>query len=213
MYRFLKIRALISKISILLFAGSIVAFPQDDIRVLSSDQNSIVIEYKQDYANTSTILIDNQSYHKIDITYGFVSNTEKWGNPSILERVFNIGVPSEFGNTIEVIRTEYSEIEGLISPIPRMTPDGNSNKLEYLLNEAYHTFQDNPELVVFGEFGIARGIQTQTIRILPIKFNPAEFVDRCQQETRQGELSDATRRLALQEWKSLFEFCFQGAQV
>lgn len=45
-----------------------------------------------------------------------------------------------------------------------------------------------------------------------IKFDPDEFVDRCQQEIRQGKLSDATRRIALQEWRSLFEFCFLGAQ-
>lgn len=45
------------------------------------------------------------------------------------------------------------------------------------------------------------------------KWDPNDFVDRCQQETRQGKLTDATRHIALQEWKSLFEFCFLGAQV
>ena len=43
-------------------------------------------------------------------------------------------------------------------------------------------------------------------------WNPERFVDRCQLETRQGKLSDATRRVALQEWISLFEFCFLRAK-
>jgi hypothetical protein len=157
---------------ILLIGNSI--FPYDDIRVISSDQNSIVIEYSANYIDTSVVVIGSQSYYNINIDYGNLAEPEKWGMPSVAERLFGLGVPAEYGNTIDVLQTEYSELEGLIAPIAKMVPDGNLNKFEYIVGEGYNEYRDNPELVLFGEFGITRGINNQIIRILPVKFDPVQ---------------------------------------
>lgn len=160
-----------SKISLLLLLLPVSAYPQDDINILSSDQNSIVIEYTTDYIDTSLVKIDDHTYYNVNIAYGSLLNPEEWGMPLIPERLFSLGVPSEYGNTIAVIRAEYSELEGMISPIPNMVPDGNFNVYKYSLTDDYYNYKDNPELVIFGEFGITRGVNNQTIRILPVKFD------------------------------------------
>ena len=59
-----------------------------------------------------------------------------------------------------------------------------------------------------GQHPVFQTIETE----IASDWDPENFVDRCQSESRQGKLSEATRRLALQEWKSLFEFCFLGAK-
>ena len=40
-------------------------------------------------------------------------------------------------------------------------------------------------------------------------FDPYAFVDQCQQEYRNGELSAVTQQLAFAEWKALFDYCQQ----
>ena len=170
----MKIRAVKSKILILLFFLVTAVYPQDDIIIHSSDQNSIVIEYVPFYSDTSVVMIDNQPYRNIEINLGYIPEPELWGNPSIEERRINLGVPSEFGNTIEVISTEYKEIEGLVVPKPKMVPDGEVNKNEYTTGTDYYQYQAPDELVMFGDFGITRGMDNQTIRLLPVKFYPAQ---------------------------------------
>ena len=149
-------------------------YPQDDIIIHLSDQNSIVIEYVPFYSDTSVVTIGNQRYRNIEINLGYIAEPELWGNPSIEERRINLGVPSEFGNTIEVISAEYKEIEGLILPKPKMVPNGEVNKNEYTTGVDYYQYQAPDELVMFGDFGITRGMNNQTIRLLPVKFNPEQ---------------------------------------
>ncbi|MGD8307550.1 MAG: type IX secretion system sortase PorU, partial [Ignavibacteria bacterium] len=115
--------------------------------------------------------INNRPFYKVSIAFGTLLNPENWGMPAVPERLINLGVPSEFGNTLEVIGTEYSDINGLISPIPQMVPEGELNKYVYSISKDYYNFEENPELLLFGEFGITRGVNNQTIRILPVKFD------------------------------------------
>jgi hypothetical protein len=43
------------------------------------------------------------------------------------------------------------------------------------------------------------------------RWDPFEFVDRCESETRRGGLDRQTLDIAVVEWKSLFEYCFTHA--
>jgi hypothetical protein len=42
-------------------------------------------------------------------------------------------------------------------------------------------------------------------------FDAADFVDRCQQEYRNGPLSDETQATAFAEWQALFNFCYRNS--
>ena len=43
--------------------------------------------------------------------------------------------------------------------------------MKYEVSPEYYNYEDFPELVSFGDFGIARGLGTQDIRLFPVKFD------------------------------------------
>ncbi|MCH7965799.1 MAG: hypothetical protein IH852_17890, partial [Bacteroidetes bacterium] len=55
----------------------------------------------------------------------------------------------------------------------RFVEDEFLYKYEFKVGEEYFNYVDNPELVLFGGFGITRGINNQIIKILPVKFDPS----------------------------------------
>jgi hypothetical protein len=163
-----------SKISILLFIFATILYPQDDYRILSSDQNSIVIEYSPLYSDTSLRRINNQEFRSIVLNLGYIPEPEIWGFPSIPERRMNLGVPSEFGNTIEILTAQHIELDGLIIPKPELAEDETLYKYDFKIGDGYFNYEDPPELVVFGDFGITRGIKNQTLKIFPVRFDPVQ---------------------------------------
>ena len=94
-----------SKISIIILLLCVIVYPQNDYKILSSDQNSIIIKYTPRYSDTSLITIDNQQFKSIVLDFGVYPEPDSWGLPAIPERRMSLGVPAEFGNTIEVLRT------------------------------------------------------------------------------------------------------------
>ncbi len=163
-----------SKISIILIIlFSIPLFPQNDIKVLSSDKNKIVVRFTPRYSDTSEIKIDNQSFRKIEFSGGFVANPEIWGIPALQQKIINIGVPAEFGNTIQILDAEYKEIPGRVSPKPVLVKDSVSNHLEYKIGENYNDAPQNSELVSFDEFGSFRGLKVQSLKLRPVQFDKA----------------------------------------
>lgn len=163
-----------SKISIILFLiTTIFAYSQSDVKILSSDFNSITIEYSPIYVDTTIFIVEGKSYRNAEIYLGALKNSENWGFPSIIERNLNIGVPSEFGNTIEVLSTLYKEISGQLIPVPYPIEDTLSVSFEYKQNAEYFSYIPDENLVTFGDFGLIRDVGTQTININPIKFDAA----------------------------------------
>ena len=160
------------KLILLIFIFTIPIFSQKDIRVLSSSSNSIVIEFTPSYNNFTEQTINNQKYLNISFALGTEETENNFGNPDIKERDLNIGVPSEFGNTIQVINSAYKEIEGKVSPVPYEEGLEENAALKFDVGKDYYSYQPKENLVSFGDFGIIRGIQAQSIRISPVKFFP-----------------------------------------
>lgn len=164
-----------SKIFIISFliATSII-YSQRDIKIISSDFKSITIEYTPIYSDTSDQYYDGKTFKNVDLFLGRLENSEKWGEPGVMLRNLEIGVPSEFGNSIEVLSTIYRQINGQLTPIPTPIPDTFSVAFDYKLTPEYYSYQPKDDLVSFGEFGFRRDIGSQTIIIRPIKFYPQE---------------------------------------
>ncbi|HEY7750906.1 MAG TPA: C25 family peptidase propeptide domain-containing protein, partial [Ignavibacteriaceae bacterium] len=161
------------KILIILLTFSSLIFSKGDFRILSSNSSSILIEYKPVYLDTSFVPIDNEVFRRIEINNGFSNEDITSGFPDIPECRINLGVPSEFGNTVTVISSAFVEKEGKLLPVPEPVKNGNMMTMNYKVNPDYYKYNDYPDLVAFGDFGILRGLNTQTIRILPVKFNPS----------------------------------------
>jgi hypothetical protein len=159
-----------SKISVIFFLLTVFIFPEEPVKIISSDFRSIIIEFTPVYYKTTEQVINNQKYLNVGFEYGFTGTD--WGEPAIPVYGFNIGVPSETGNTIEILNTVYNEVEGMIVPVPKPVKDAKLYHYEYELNENYYNYKSPEDVAVFGDFGIIRDIKTQTIKILPVKFDP-----------------------------------------
>ncbi len=95
-----------SRISTIIFLVTCIPLlAQNEIKIISSDRSSIVIEYTPGYTDTTHIKINNTDYLKIGLNEGFYEKPEEWGMPAIPKRLINIGVPSEYGNTIRVLNS------------------------------------------------------------------------------------------------------------
>lgn len=163
-----------SKISIiLLFLISFNIFSQNEIRIISSDFNSLVISYKPIYSDTSSLVKGNQTFKSVKIYKGITKFQLNEGLPDLQCRVITIGVPDEFGNTIEILSTSYQEIDGLLLPIPKVLKDSIGFSYNYEIKSEYYHPVEFP-LVEFGQSGFSREILIQNLVLNPIRFFPTE---------------------------------------
>jgi hypothetical protein len=162
---------MISKISIILLTLSSLLFPQKDLKVLSSNQNSIIIEYTPQFIDTSIRIINQQQFRNVELAFGSIDESQPAGIPAIPERKLVIGVPSEFGNSIKILNSVYKEYSGNVIPIPSLQKENLLNAEKYEISPEYYNYTDYPELTSFGDYGSARGLPVQTIRLFPVKFN------------------------------------------
>jgi len=162
-----------NKILIIFFAFSFLIFPQEDYRVISSNHNSIVVEYTPQYLDTAYKKINDEQYFEAILKSGYLDNPNDWGTPSVPERRFNIGVPAEFGNTITLLNTTYIEKSGKILPKPKFVKDKELHNVVYETSADYNNYVDHPEVVSFSDFGIIRGLKTQVVSVHPVKYDVA----------------------------------------
>jgi len=103
-----------SKISLIIsLIVTSVIFPQEDLKVLSSDRNSITLEYSPIYSILNEE-INNETFVKVSLSFGSILNYDAIGAASLPTRQIPIGVPSEFGNTVEILSTSIKEVDGKI---------------------------------------------------------------------------------------------------
>ena len=163
-----------SKISFIFFLIiTAVIFPQEDLKVLSSDRSSITMEYSPTYSITNEE-INNETFVRVSLSFGSTINYDAIGAPSLPTRQVPIGVPSEFGNTVEILSTSIKEIEGRILPIPAMVKDGELISYKYEINEKYFSQRSDEQVISFGEFAIVRGMPVQYFLINPVSFSANE---------------------------------------
>lgn len=163
-----------SKISVILFLFiSLTCFSQTDFHILSSDVSSFIVEYNPKISATNFITINNENFLSVSFK-GNIYENKASGIPSVPYFAFPLGVPSEFGNTIQVLSSSYKEINGQIKPVPKLKKIGDIPTDIYEKGDKYNSFNTiGEDLAGFGEFGLVRGIPVQTIIIRPVQFNAA----------------------------------------
>ena len=141
-----------------------------DIKILSSDANSIIVQYLPVYVDTSTVSSNGTNYFNFSLPLTRINNVDSIGEAQILVRQLNIGVPSETGNTIQILSEEFSSLKGNLAPVPSIAKDSVSNHNVYSESSGYQnsSFQD---AVSFGEYGLVRDLRVQGINIFPVQFD------------------------------------------
>ncbi len=147
-----------------------VYFAQD-LRVISSDKNSILLEYRPEYKDTITIEAGTSKYIKIDLPGTYISNSNKIGDVQKLVRQFNVGVPEGVGNTIQILSEDYSYLIGKYAPVPHISSDSAAAPT-YSESNNYNKSKYS-DIIAFGEYGQAREIPIQSIIIYPVQFDGA----------------------------------------
>lgn len=164
-------KCIISKIFFsFLFTYSLLA--QSDYRIIASDFNSLIIEYTPLYLDTSLVKYDDE-FRNANFLSGKIENYNDWGMPIIQTRIFPVGVPSEFGNSIEVLNYTYKELIGQLLPVPSPYSDSGLSSFKYEKSNHYNNFQPLNEVVTFGEYALAGNIKTQFVKVYPVNFDPA----------------------------------------
>ncbi len=159
---------------ILFFVLNLTANAQD-LRILSSDRTSIIIEYRPIYKDTLTISVSGNSFIKLNLLGGYIENITKSGLPQIPVREINVGVPSELGNTIQILSADYSTLNGQYVPVPQLRKDSLSSVENYIVGDKYSNFSA-PDIAAFGEYGLFRNLPVQSIKIHPVIFDVSSNV-------------------------------------
>ncbi len=164
-----------SKISVILIVLlSVSLFAQRDIKIISSSRNSLTIEYTPSFSDSSYLSINNENYFNTGLVNGYFQNQNNFGMPAIPVRLINVGVPSEFGNTIQVLSSSFKEMRGKVAPIPTPVNGNGINNSSNIISEKYYSQNPDDELVTFGNYGLMRNVPTQSLVISPVKFYPGQ---------------------------------------
>lgn len=136
-----------------------------DIRVISSSQSSFTFEYTPNYFDIKKDNIGGEEYLSIPFDGANGYSNELIGKIFLKYRTIPLGVPSEFGNTIQILSTQHSIIKGKVAPIM-----GDTQPTLQEIRAAENSYEDQ-ELVRFGEFGYSRDLPLQDILIAPVRYN------------------------------------------
>lgn len=158
-------------ISIILYFIPVLILGQD-IKVLTSDQNHIVVQYTPEYTDTVLISESGSNFIKFDISGTTIFNGYETGAPAIPVRLVEIGVPAETGNLIRIISEEYDQMNGQIVPVTTLENSNGFLSEKYLKTDLYDDKKDL-ETVTFGIYGFASNVRVQQLQIFPVKFDPA----------------------------------------
>ncbi len=154
--------------AVFLFLCSVLT-AQEDFRIISSSQNSIIVEFTPIYIDTSLIKSNFENFRNtIFKNANFIDDSI--GMPQFPVRIFNFGVPNEFGNNIRVLSSNYKILKGNIRPIPDVKKTNGFSQFVYSKSKNYNNFKDR-ELVTFGEFGKVRELDVQEINVNPVQFD------------------------------------------
>jgi hypothetical protein len=163
-----------SVILLLFISISKICFSQSDFHILSSDFNSFVIEYTPLISDSNLVKINNEDFLSISFK-GNIFDDKVSGIPSVPYYLFSIGVPSEFGNTIQILGSTYREIQGRLLPTPKPVKVNGIPSSKVEKSDKYSGFNSiGNDPVNFGEFGLVRSFSVQDIIIHPVQFNASE---------------------------------------
>lgn len=153
--------------------SAIPLLADQDIKVISSDTRSVTLEFTPKYTDTSSVIINNQSYRHISFGGGEVLNPQDFGMPAIPVASFSVGVPGESGNTIQVVSSDYVELQGRVAPVKKAVYKNGMLSYSNVISDKYQSYEMN-DLVSFGRFGMARSIPVQTVNVCPVQFDAAQ---------------------------------------
>ena len=152
--------------------------PFRDVQILQSDDRGITLEFKPQYFRPDSILIGTRTYTDYNFFCCISQGWEGIGHPNLKYRSFSVALPSEAGNSVDVIGAEYEDTRNVvILPVPKLVRDGAGIGVGRVYEEDAEAYRVNqlvpPSTVEFGAVGQTRSMIVGDLRVFPIQYNPA----------------------------------------
>ena len=149
-----------------------------DVRIIQSSQQSLVFEYTPDYRDPEVIRSGTAEYRLFDFDGSVVRlRPEDSGRPDLRWREVSVGFPSEEGNVVQVIAADYEDIPNVVvAPIPQLAlHEGVPGIQSYEMDrDGYSGAGFLPgETVALAEVGRVRSMIVGSVRITPVRYDPA----------------------------------------
>ncbi len=167
--------------SLIIFGATSLAFanPESDIRVIRSDERSLVVEFLPGYLPQYSISSNGIEFtvHRFS---GGIPVYDDSGYPDLQYRLLTLGVPNTDGNMVQVLASEYEEIQNVsCAPVPDMhTREGMVEIRGYQRNQEVYTqnqFFPGP-LAELSPVNKVRSLLIGGVRFAPVQYNPATRV-------------------------------------
>jgi len=143
------------------------------VRVVSSDERSLVFEYVPAFRQVQSIA----SFSQYDFEGSEASNVlESIGEPDLRFHRFDLGFPGEHGNVVRIVAADYEDIRGVkVSPIPSYKIDSGSAVVDKYIPSPTSYFRSTftPENIASIEgVGRSRDMFLGTVKVYPMQYNP-----------------------------------------
>ncbi|HZV12435.1 MAG TPA: type IX secretion system sortase PorU [Candidatus Kapabacteria bacterium] len=175
---------------IVLAACSLFAFPRylaagadaPDYKIISSNAQEIVLEYRPVYTPAETLSIEGKRYLQIHFKNESAIHPGNAGTPEILGRPFTVGLPSLTGNSVEVLSAEYEQVQGVPAPMPSLIHSADKLGMteKYVVDAAaYRSPASFPTTAAkLQDFGRIRNERVGQLVLYPVLYSPGASVIR-----------------------------------
>jgi hypothetical protein len=155
-----------------LAAVAAVAAEQQDVRLLSSSSQQLVLELTPQNWHIDSVRAEGRLYQTWLFAGADFAGTP--GAPQLPAKTVVAGIPSSGGVTLRVITAEFETRSGSMLPIGRLSPDERLSKTEYLQDDALYRGQDfAPEVAELSEPVDFRGQRIVRVTFHPLQAAPA----------------------------------------
>jgi len=148
---------------------------KSDLRLLSSTQQGIVIEYTPRYDEPMMVTDGNATFQHWRFEGALIREETQPGSPSLYVRALPLILPGPAGHSLEILSAEYETINNvLLRPVPTVEGDFENPRTTYFMGDAYQTDAFMPAVAAkFRYTGVVRGYETGEVEISPLQYNPA----------------------------------------
>ena len=155
------------------FAGG-----KQDVKVIHSDERSIVLEYTPTGIVSRTIVHEDRQFVEYDFQHAYsIGSLQRPGVPNLKYRLLPLGLPSSEGNAVQVLSADYEDVPNvLLAPVPTLeVKDEILDVKSYDLDAA--VYAQNAFLPgTVAELSAptqSRSMLIGGVRVYPLQYNPA----------------------------------------
>ncbi|MCU7511531.1 MAG: T9SS type A sorting domain-containing protein [Ignavibacteria bacterium] len=143
------------------------------IQIISHSPNEYIIEINLFGLDSSEIQVDNNVYQKIFLPEYF--NGGETGKPELPIIIESLCLPEQAKVEISIIDSSIKTLQNyLIYPLQKVSPE--NIKKEFCIDKEFYRrniFYPEKSAIVDNKGGVWRDLNVRTLRIYPVKYNPA----------------------------------------